>query len=187
MKTAVQLCCIALLVTAGHSQAQELRSSRFPTEEHAWLQQFVGEWESTSKADMGPDKPPMECTGRIKARSLGGLWVIWELESEMMGTPVRAVQTLGYDPEKKKFIGTWVDSLTNHMWQYEGSLDKTGKELTFEAEGPNFVLAGKTSRFRDTYRFKSKDELVLTSAMLNEDGKWVTFMTGVVKRVLSQQ
>ena len=94
-----------------------------------------------------------------------------------------AVQMIGYDSEKKKYVGTWVDSMMNHMWRYEGSVDDSGKTLTLEAEGPNFMAAGKTTKFRDAYEFKSKDHIVATSSMLTDDGKWVTFMTGQVRRV----
>ncbi len=183
MKSAVLLSCVVLSVAVIRCEAADPENPAALSKEHQWLQQFVGEWESTSEADMGPGKPPMKCKGKIKARSLGGLWVIWEMESEMMGTPINAVQTLGYDPQKKKYTGTWVDSMVNYKWTYEGTLDKTGKVLTFEAEGPNFTLGGKMSKFRDSYRFKSKDEIILTSSMLGEDGKWVTFMNGVVRRV----
>ena len=94
-----------------------------------------------------------------------------------------AVQTIGYDEAKKKYVGTWVDSMMNHLWRYEGSVDDSGKILTLEADGPNFMAAGKTTKFRDAYEFKSTDHIVATSSMRTDDGKWVTFMTGQVRRV----
>jgi hypothetical protein len=69
----------------------------------------------------------------------------------------------------------------NHLWKYEGPVDSTGKILTLEADGPNFIT-GKTTKFRDIYEFKTKDHIAATSTMLGDDGKWVTFMTGNVKR-----
>lgn len=146
------------------------------------LKRFVGEWETTAEAPAGPGQPAMKCTGTISAKMLGGFWVVAEMETQMMDTKVNAVQTIGYDPKTEKYTGTWVDSMLNHMWKYEGSVDKTGKILTLEAEGPNFMQGGKLAKFRDVYEFQSKDKIKTTSMMQGEDGKWITFMTGTAKR-----
>ncbi len=107
-----------------------------PTPEHVWLEKFVGDWSTDSKGTMGPDQPPMECKGSLNSRKLGGFWVLNEMKGDMAGAPMTGVQTIGYDENKKKYVGTWVDSMTNFMWKYEGTVDKTGKILTLEADGP---------------------------------------------------
>ena len=72
--------------------------------------------------------------------------------------------------------------MMNHMWKYEGSVDDSGKILTLDADGPNFMAAGKLTKYRDAYEFKSPDMIITTSQMLGEDGKWITFMTGTAMR-----
>ena len=182
----MKLCTLTTLsfiaITSMAVGAQELPQLPEPEKEHQWLQQFVGEWTTKSKADMGPDLPPMECEGSISSRMVGGFWVLNEMKGDMAGTPMVGMQTVGYDSAKKKYVGTWVDSMVNHMWHYEGSVDATGKILTLEAEGPNFMAGGKLTKFQDIYEFKSADEIVIASTMLGEDGKWITFMTGTAKR-----
>lgn len=153
-----------------------------PEKEHQWLEQFVGEWETESEGSMGPDQPVMQCKGTMNCRMLGGFWVVNEMNADMMGTPMTGIQTIGYNGEKSKYVGTWVDSMMNHMWQYEGTVDKSGKILTLEAEGPNFMAEGKTTKFRDAYEIKSSDHIIAISSMLGEDGKWVVFMTGNMRR-----
>lgn len=153
-----------------------------PVKEHDWLKQFAGEWTSESKASMGPGQPEMECNGTMSARMLGGFWTIVEMQGDMQGTQVNAVMTVGYNVEKKTYIGTWVDSMQDHMWKYEGAVDDTGRKLVLEAEGPDFTQPGKTTKFRDAWEFKSADHIELTSAMLGPDGKWTTFMTGQIRR-----
>jgi Protein of unknown function (DUF1579) len=69
------------------------------------------------------------------------------------------------------------------MWQYEGTVDASGKVLTLDADGPNLMGDGKLTKFQDIYEFKSTDEILMTSRMLATDGKWVTFMSGKAKRV----
>ena len=149
---------------------------------HSFLKKFAGEWESQSEGTAGPGQPKFVAEGVMKSRMLGDLWLVSDITVGGAGFQVGAVQTIGYDPEKKKYIGTWVDSMFNHMWRYEGSVDESGRKLILEAEGPNPSAAGKMSNFRDTYEFKSDDHIVSTSLMQNEDGEWVVLMTGEMKR-----
>jgi hypothetical protein len=175
-------CSVILLMAFTGPLAAQGPEFPPPPKESEWLQHFVGEWETDAEAMMGPGQPPMKCKGTAKARSLGGYWIVSENTAEMLGTKVNAVFTVGYDPAKKKYVGTWIDSMTNHMWKYEGSLDDAKKMLTLDAEGPSFTDPKKTAKFKDAYEVKSKDHLVLTGSMQGDDGKWVTFMTANYKR-----
>jgi len=180
MKTFLVTGSIVTLLAASALVAQETPVFPKPQKEHEWLMQFVGEWESDSKASFAGQQ--MECKGTIKSEMLGGFWVINEMKIEMMGDQMVGIQTVGYDPGSQKYVGTWVDSMTNHLWKYEGSVDDTGKILTLQAEGPNMMSPGKTAQFRDIYEFKSKDHIAISSDMQGEDGKWVTFMSGDARR-----
>ncbi len=178
------LALVAFLVLApiGSLGADDVPSFPVPQPEHRWLERFVGQWVTENESVVEPGKPAMKCQGTMNARMLGGFWVITEVENNMMGTKVNAIQTIGYDPQRKKYVGTWVDSMMNHLWQYSGTVDETGRTLTLEAEGPSFLEEGKTGQFRDTYEFKTKDHIVVTSSMRDKEGNWVTFMTGEAQR-----
>jgi len=170
-------CC--LVSTAA---AQDPADFPKPQEEHELLQHMAGDWEIETKGQMGPDAPPMACKGAMNANSLGGVWVLANWKMDTPGMPMQAVQTIGYDPEKKQYVGTWVDSMTSHMWRYEGQFDPDKKLLSLEADGPNMMTPGKTSKYRDAYEFKSPDEIIMTSSMQGDDGKWITFSTGTMRR-----
>jgi hypothetical protein len=174
----------ALLITLLTSPLRAQEAPKFPTpeKEHEWLKQFVGEWESEAEASFGEGQPSIKCKGTMKSRMLGGFWVVSEAKADMMGMEMNSVQTIGYDAKSKKYVGTWVDSMMNHMWKYSGEVDDSGKKLILEAEGPNFLAGGKIAKFRDAYEFKSKDHIIATSAMQGDDGKWTTFMTGNIRR-----
>lgn len=163
-------------------QAAEFPTPEGPTAEHQLLERFTGEWATTSEGSMGPDQPPMTCIGTMKSSMLGSFWVVNNMRGEVMGTPMHGIQTIGYDTTKKKYVGTWVDSMMNHLWRYEGSYDPDSKKLTLEADGPNFMAGGKTTKFRDAYEFAAPDRIIATSSMLTEEGKWVTFMSGEITR-----
>ena len=174
---------LSLLCFQGILNGQESPAMHQPTQEHSWLQKFTGEWRTESKGTMGPDQPPMQCSGKLSSRKLGEFWIVNEMKGEMSGAPMTGIQTIGYDEVKKKYVGTWVDSMTAFIWQYEGSVDSSGKVLTLDADGPNFMGDGKLTKFQDVYEFRSADEILMTSRMLASDGNWVTFMSGTAKRV----
>ena len=46
--------------------------------------------------------------------------------------------TLGFDPQKGGYVGTWIGSMTSFLWIYRGTLDRAEKILTLDTEGPNF-------------------------------------------------
>ena len=157
-----------------------------PQKEHQWLQQLVGEWTSEAEMVMGPDKPTMKSQGTESVRSLGGLWTVAEGQGEMPGGGTATmILTLGYDPQKKRFVGTWVGSMMTHLWVYDGWLDESGKVLTLEADGPKMGPEGPaegTAKYRDVIELKSDDHRVLTSHTLGDDGQWNHFMTAHYRR-----
>lgn len=155
-----------------------------PQKEHQWLQKLVGEWTSEAEATMGPDKPPEKFTGTESVRSLGGLWILAEGRGEMPGGgAATTLLTLGYDPQKKRFVGTFIGSMMTHLWVYDGALDADGKALTLDTEGPSMAAEGKMVKYQDVIEFKSDDHRTLTSRMLGDDGEWHTFMTANYRRV----
>ena len=96
--------------------------------------------------------------------------------------PVTTMMTLGYDPEKKRYVGTWIGSMMSHLWVYEGELDASGSVLTLETVSPSIAAEGEIVKFRDTIEFKSDEHRVLISHMLGEDGKWLEIMTADYRR-----
>ena len=79
-----------------------------PEKEHQWLHRFVGEWETAAEGTAGPGQPgPFTCQGKTTSRMLGGLWLVSETQNDVGGTTINAIQTIGYDPETKKYVGTF--------------------------------------------------------------------------------
>lgn len=182
MKRRLALLVLTVLLAQGAALRAEEPAAEKVSQEHRWLQKFVGEWESSAKAPAVGDQPAVECRGTMTSSTLGDLWVVNRIEADVMGTTMSGIQTIGYDPAKKKYVGTWVDSIINHLWHYEGTVDEAGTTLTLEAEGPNFTSPGKTAKFRDAYQFVSNDKIIATSSMQSDKGDWVVFMTGTMQR-----
>lgn len=165
------------------NNSQETCKLATPQEEHQWLTSLVGDWTFESECSMGPEHPPMKSSGKETVRSIGGLWIVGEGEGTMpdggIGT---TLISLGYDPAKKRYLGTWIGSMMTHMWIYDGEMDASGKILTLSAEGPSFTDPTKTTMYQDIIEIKDDNHRILRSQYQGENGEWTHFMTAHYKR-----
>jgi Protein of unknown function (DUF1579) len=153
-----------------------------PQKEHEWLQQLVGDWTFETEVDMGPNVPSMISTASDHSRALGDLWVLSEWEMELPdGVKGTSLMTLGYDPARQRFVGSFVTSSMTHHWLYEGELDESGKVLTLNAQGPNFAGEGM-AMFQDIIEITGPNERRLYSQVQGPDGTWNRFMTSTFRR-----
>jgi hypothetical protein len=143
-----------------------------PTKENKWLEQFAGEWTSESEIYAVPGQPPIKVSGEETARMIGGFWLMAESKSKLFEMPMTGILTVGYDAEKKSYVGTWIDSMTGYMWTYTGRVDEAGKALTLETRGPCPKKPGTLTNFKEVLELKDKDRKVFTSSMQEEDGSW---------------
>jgi hypothetical protein len=167
---------VALFLIVGVRAAEDLPKMPPPQKEHEWLKQLGGEWDAEAQLFMEQDKPPTTSKGTDSVRMIGGFWSVAETKASVMDMPFTGIMTLGYDPEKKKYIGTWVDSMGSRLWTYTGTLDSSGKKLTLETEGPCPMQGGRMSKFKEIMEIQDTDHRTFTSTVQFEDGKWVTMM-----------
>lgn len=154
-----------------------------PQKEHTWLQQLLGNWTFESECPGEPGQPAEKHRGTETVKSLGDLWIVGEGQGEMPGGGTSQMMiTLGFDPKRNRFVGTWVGSMMTHLWVYEGELDASGRVLTLNSEGPSFTSPDKTAKYQDIIEIKSADYRTLSSRTLGEDGKWTHFMTAHYRR-----
>lgn len=141
-----------------------------PHAEHHWLRKLIGEW-TYEMVVQEPGKPPVKFTGVETVRSVGDLWVVGQARG---GTPGGAneesVITLGYDPQRGHYVGTWIGSPMPNLWVYEGS--REGNVLTLSSEGPSFDDSGGLSNYRDIIEFVSDDHRTLSAAFQGPGGQW---------------
>jgi hypothetical protein len=116
-------------------------------------------------------------------RSLGGLWTIGEGSGDTPdGGTNHTIMTLGYDPQTKRFVGTFIASMMTHLWPYNGTLDAAGKVLTLDSEGPSFNGDGKMAKYQDIIEFVNDDHRTLTARVLGPDGQWHSMMKAHYRR-----
>ncbi len=175
--TVIAALAVTLLTGLAMSQTEEFPKPAPPAKEHAWLQQLVGEWEVEMEMAEAPGTPPQKNKGTESVRSIGGYWIHSEFHCSMPGGPMTGIMTVGFNPETKTYVGTWIDSYSSHLWSYRGTVDGSGKILALEAEGPDMQDPSKKATYRDAIEVKGPDHKVLTSSVRGEDGAWTPFMT----------
>ena len=154
-----------------------------PQDEHRWLQRLVGEWTYEHRAAMGPEQPEEVFRGTESVRGIGDLWILAEGRGTMPGGGAATMMlTIGFDPERKRFVGTWIGSMMTTLWIYDGWLSEDGATLTLEAEGPSFSGDGTRALYRDITEMKSPDHRVFRGTVRQEDGTWHEFMRADYRR-----
>lgn len=156
-----------------------------PQQQHRWLQKLLGDWTCEGEATMQPGAPPVKWFSSETVRSLEGLWIVAEGRGEMPeGGVAITLMTLGYDPARSRYVGTFIGSMMTHLWIYEGTLDDAGNVLTLNTEGPGMTAGPGLFKYRDVIELKSDDHRVLTSHMRQANGDWTVIMTANYRRTV---
>ncbi len=183
MKTSTAILTLLTSTVLTHFvSGQELPNTSTATKEHQWLKKFVGEWEVVSEGSAGEGQPVFKGQAVMKSTMLGDLWVVNSSNTKFPGMSVKSIQMIGYDTDKKKYVGIWADSMMNYMWRYEGSVDKSGKKIVLEAEGPSMTGDGNMAKYRDAFEFKDENTILATSEVQGPDGQWKLMMSGTATR-----
>ena len=164
MKTVHWFCAVALVaVLAPTAPAQEPPK---PGPEHALLKKMEGDWDFVMKFG------GMESKGKVKYKmELGGLWLAGAMEGDVFGSKFEGKSIDGYDATTKKYVGVWVDSMSNRPMMMEGSYDKEKKALTMIGEGPG--MDGKPTKFKSVSTMPNDD--TINFDMYMGDGKEPAF------------
>jgi len=100
--------------------------------EHEFLEDLVGVWDVTAP-EMTGQEPWTEIV-----RSLHGIWFVAERSGQMPGGgAATTLLTLGYSADKGKYVGTWIGTMMDHLWVYQGEVSGDGKVLNLYTTGPD--------------------------------------------------
>ncbi|MEM7308763.1 MAG: DUF1579 domain-containing protein [Planctomycetota bacterium] len=152
-----------------------------PTAEHNQLREHAGVWKvhSTFYMDPDPSTPPMEVEAKETIEMFGSFWTHSVYESDFMGQPFQGRATLGYDPEQKEYVSTWIDTMSPTYFQFRGNFEGD----TLVMKGRAFDCMSKMeANYRTTELHKSPDERVFEMFMEMPDGNEFKMMTHVYTR-----
>jgi hypothetical protein len=99
----------------------------------------------------------------------GGLWLVSDFQGEFGGMKFQGRGFDGYDPQKKKYVSVWVDSMTPRPTFFEGELDEPKKTLTMVGEG--LGMDGQPAKFKSVTKLRDADHMDFTMYLVNSDGE----------------
>jgi hypothetical protein len=135
------------------------------------LEKDVGTWDATVKVWPGPGAQAMESQGSETNELLeGGLWLVTRFKGEVIGVKFTGVGTYGYDPIEKKYIGTWVDTMTPHLMITKSDYDETTKTMTGVAEMRD-AFTGEQYKTKVVSTYGGDDQRTMKMYRTGEDGQ----------------
>ena len=173
---------LMLLTISPGAVAQQQEWLVKPTKEHEILKHDVGTWDATVKIWPMQGAQPIESKGTETNELLkGGLWLVSRFEGEAAGMPFTGVGTTGYDPVEKKYVGTWIDTMTPHLMITKAEYDAQTKTMTGTAEGRDHHT-GQPYNAKLIARYVDDDTRTFEMHMPGEDGKYFKMMEINYKR-----
>jgi hypothetical protein len=164
-----------VLGLAGTARAQEGPAT--PTKEHEVLKQDVGTWDATIKVWMaGPDAEPAESKGTETVTLFGdGLWALGKFEGEFGGMKFEGHSQLGYNAKKGKYVGTWIDSMSDRITPMEGTYDAKTRTLTVVVDAIN-PATGEPMKETHVHKYLDDGSREFTMYVPGPDGKDMKMM-----------
>jgi hypothetical protein len=172
--------CLALVAPAAGAQDKPaaappgMPAAPKAGPEHEVLKHDVGTWDATVESFMPGAAQPMVSKGTETNSLVGGLWLVTDFKSDMMGQPFQGHGVSGWDPNKKKYVGTWVDTMSTGLGLSESTYDAATKTLTGTFEGPD--PTGQIMKMKAVTVMKDPDTRVFTMSGPGPDGKDMTYM-----------
>jgi hypothetical protein len=173
---------LALIVSGSALSAQQGPPVPQPGPEHKILAMDVGTWDATVEMTTGPGTPPMTSkVVEVNTLGCGGLCLISDLKGEFMpGMPFHGHGTTVWDSTKKKYVGSWTDSMSAGLSLGESTWDPAAKKMTGWVEGPD--MNGKVTKVRSVVEHTGPDTRIFTMYAPGPDGKEIPAMKITYKR-----
>jgi hypothetical protein len=148
--------------------AQEMPPLPEPGPAHAVFKDLEGTWEAKVETFMGPAEPMVSMGVETNRVGCGGLCLISDFEGTMMDTTFEGHGTETWDTQKKKYVGSWTDSMSTGLTLSESTYDPATKTMTGWMEGPD--LSGNVTKMKSTSTMKDADTRVMEMRNIGADG-----------------
>jgi len=112
-----------------------------PGEAHKKLEPVVGTFTTKTTATMVPGKPPEVTEGLAENKwVLGGRFLEQHFDGKAMGQPFSGIGYTGYDNYKKKYVGTWIDTMSTSTMISTCTMDAEGKTMTCSSTVDDVIM-----------------------------------------------
>jgi hypothetical protein len=111
----------------------------------------------------------------VDTMGCGGLCLITDFKGELMpGVAFHGHGVTTWDSAKKKYAGSWTDSMSTGLSLTEITYDPATKKATGSMEGPN--MTGDVVKSRTVTEYSGTDSRVMTAYAPGPDGKEMQVM-----------
>ena len=140
-----------------------------PGPEHAVLKEDVGTWDASVEMLM-PGAPPATSKGvEVNVLGCNGLCLVTDFKGEMMGAPFQGHGVSTWDPAKKKYVGSWSDSMAPGLSVTEATWDAAKKTMNGTMESPDGK--GGTAKMRSAVEYTADGRRIFSMFMAGPAGK----------------
>ena len=158
------------VVSAAAQSGGQMPPMPKPGPEHALFKTDAGTWDAVVEVAPAPGAPAQKSTGvEVNTVGCGGLCLITDFKGQMMGTPFHGHGVMTWDAAKKKYVGTWTDSMSVGMSITEATYDTSSKKFTGSMEGPD--MTGQIVKSRSVSEHRNASTRVMTMYSPGPDGK----------------
>jgi hypothetical protein len=136
-----------------------------PTEHHKKLNALAGSWQTQWKVWSAPGKPagdPTKGTATFKW-TMDGRFLRGTLDGEMLGQKFESEILIGYNPFRKRYESTWVNSFETALSSYTGQWAQEGDKpatLTLTGKADDHFTGRTDVTYRAVFTFEGKDRVV---------------------------
>ena len=171
---------IILVIISLPSFGLSVAAQSVPLEEHKMLMMDEGVWRATMTLQQGPGQASEPIVGIETNTMIGELWSVGKFEAVIEGAPYVGFATLGYDPAKGQYVGTWVDSSTSYITEMQGSYDAVSSTLTlfYTTAGPG----GQVEERKNVMVYANRNTRDF-DMFLKTNGEWVKSMEILYERL----
>jgi Protein of unknown function (DUF1579) len=128
--------------------------------EHQAMEPLVGTFNAKIKFWQEPGKPPHESDGvMVRKWIMGGRFLQEDFDGSFAGAGFKGLGLMGYDLQKKKYLGTWIDSMSTGIAVMESTYDSKTKTFTGIMDEID-PMTGKKMKVRDVVRLVSNDHQI---------------------------
>ena len=167
------LAALSLALGLAPAQAAEEQfPSAKPGPEHAELKKIEGTWDASMKMAEVPEAMPGVATYKMEC---DGMWLASDFRMDVPGFKFQGKGLDGYNQNKKKYVGIWVDSMSSAPMLMEGTHDAATKTTTMTGEGPG--QDGKPQKFKTVTKVADDDHMHFEMFMVGADGKETSAFT----------
>src|SRR5262245_25620780 len=128
IKRMMQFFGLTLFMHASLASAQDANAAK-------QMKREVGTWSVLIKMFGDPSAEPAVSKGTETNVMLGDMWLIGQFKAEIMGLNFEGLRQTGFDPEKKTFVASWVDSTSPYATRMEGIWDEKTQTMTLAGRG----------------------------------------------------